>query len=126
MTSEMAYAHPDLRVLAHDLDEQLLAWGLGELFVTDILRDPSFYPGKRWSWHYCGCAMDIRIKNLTAEDRARVVAWIQGWAKSGTDLKCDVVLESDAARGPHIHIEIEDADWRRKYEQQTGRYTGAS
>jgi hypothetical protein len=120
MNSELAYVHPDLRVLAHDLDEQFLKWGLGELAVTDILRDPSFYPSKRWSWHYCGCAIDLRTRNLSPEDRARMVAWIQGWARGHLKLKCDVVLESD-----HLHVEVEDWDWRRKYEQRTGRGTGA-
>lgn len=124
MASELAFAHPDLRVLAADLDERLLKWGLGELVVTDILRDPKFYASKKWSWHFCGCAMDIRTKNLSAADVARVVSWVQGWLRGHSKLKCDVVLEPNAALGPHLHVEVEDMDWRRKYEQRTGRNTG--
>lgn len=125
MNSELAVTHPQLRLLAQNLDEQLLKWGLGELVITDILRDPKFYPSKQWSWHYCGCAIDLRTKNLSATDAARMEAWVLGYVAGAIDLKVDVVPEPNAAKGPHLHIEIEDWDWRRKYEQQTGRGTGS-
>lgn len=125
MVMEMPLAHPELQALAKDLDAQSLRWDLGEVVITDIFRDPKFYADKRWSWHFCGCAMDIRTRNLTDLDRARFVAWLQGRCFN-SKLKIDIVSEPNAAKGPHIHIEIEDWDRRRKWEQRTGKNSGAT
>jgi hypothetical protein len=110
MATEFPLVHPELRVLAHDIDEQLIAWGLGDLVVTDILRRPDFYPHKRWSWHFCGCAIDIRTRDYSKEDLARVFAHVKAHAGPGFD----VVLE-----GSHLHVEIEDEAWRQRYEAGT-------
>lgn len=116
LAAEMLQAHPECRAICHDLDKQLQAWGLGELVVTDIFRNPSFYPETRWSWHYCGGAFDVRTRDFTDTDCARVVAWLQGRCFR-SEFKCDVVPEPSAARGPHIHVEVEDWLWRRKWER---------
>jgi hypothetical protein len=99
---------------------QLKKWGLGQLTITAVLRDPSFYPDKRWSWHFSGTAVDLRTKGYSAQDVARMVAWLQGRAFNlGT--KVDVVDEGD-----HIHVEVEDWEWRRNYELKTGRRPGVA
>jgi hypothetical protein len=49
-----------------------------------------------------------------------MVAWLQGRAFNlGT--KVDVVDEGD-----HIHVEVEDWEWRRNYELKTGRRPGVA
>ncbi len=114
--SEFPLAHPEAKSIAHDLDAQLKKWGLGELTITDIFRDASFYLDARWSWHFCGSAWDMRIRDYSDTDRARILGWLQGRCFRG-DIKVDIVDEADAPRGPHIHVEVEDWDWRRKWEQ---------
>ncbi len=125
VSAELRAAHPDIRALANDLDAQLQKWGLGQLVVTDVLRTPDFYPDGRWSWHLCGCAFDFRTKGFSGQDVARILAWLQGRA-FGMSLKVDVVSEPSAARGPHIHVEVEDHERRREYEQRTGRRPGVA
>lgn len=123
LATELPFANPEIRLLAQQLDEQLHGWGLGDLVVTDILRDPKFYAEKQFSWHFCGNAIDLRVRDYTDESRARIIAWLQGWTFD-RNLKWDVVPELTAPRGPHIHVEVEDADWLRRWEQRTGQNFG--
>ena len=127
--AELPLAHPEVRAVAHDLDAQLKKWGLGELTVSDLFRDASFYTdGTPWSWHFCGSAIDIRTRDFSDTDSVRIVAWLQGRCfKAGH--KVDIINEANAPRGPHIHLEVEDWDWRRKWEQREAtkkRLGGAS
>ncbi len=122
---ELRAAHPEVRALANDLDAQMKKWGLGDLVVTDVLREPGFYPDGRWSWHLCSAAMDIRTKGMSAQDVARIVAFLQGLAFR-LGVKVDVVNEPNAVKGAHVHVEVEDHEWRRNYEQQIGRRPGVT
>jgi hypothetical protein len=118
VSAELRAAHPEIRALANDLDTQMKKWGLGQLTVTAVARTQDFYPDGRFSWHLCNCAWDIRTKGYSAQDVARIVAWLQGRAFT-LGAKVDVVDEGD-----HVHLELEDHEWRRRYEQ--GRKPGAA
>lgn len=117
LAAELLQAHPEIQALVRDLDKQLRRWGLGEAVVTDVLRDRSFYPDGRWSWHYCGNALDIRTSTYSDVDLVRVVAWIQGRV-FGKDAKWDIIPEPHAPKGAHLHIEVEDWLRRREWEQK--------
>ncbi len=117
---ELRAAHPEVRAAANNLDAHLKHLGWGDLVVTDVIRTPDFYPDERWSWHFCGCAFDIRTKGYSTEMIERIIGWLEGWAHH-SEFKVDVVNEQKAVRGPHIHVEVEDHEWRRKYELGVAR-----
>lgn len=117
LASEFVRAPPELRTAIHDADDMMVENGHGQLTITDVGREPSFYdpsdPGWVWSWHFVFSAVDIRVRDLAPS----VVTFLVDWLKRhlAHDKRFQVVPELKAKRGPHIHIEFEDAGLKRDW-----------
>jgi hypothetical protein len=110
-----ASAHPEVRALARELDEFVEASGIGPLVITDVMRTPDFYGDKPppFSFHYVGCALDIRTKQWRPSKKILVRDWLkkrfpksEGW---------DVLLENLGQDREHIHVELENEGLKRDW-----------
>jgi hypothetical protein len=122
VASEFPLAHPEIKKLAHELDEAMQEWGLGHVVITDVMRTPAFYGNEvpPFSWHYVGCAIDIRSNQLRPAKKLLVFDWLSKRCPKG--LGWDVVFEPNAPRGEHFHVEYEvkrlKDEWRQKHAAQ--------
>lgn len=121
LVTEYFGAHPNIREVLRELNRQVDSWGFPPLTLTDVLRDASFYRVPKFSWHFCGCAVDVRTHGYDAEQKALVYGWLLNRCpKSGG---WDVLLENEGRPEEHLHVEFEDSTRRREYEQHTGQST---
>lgn len=65
---------------------------------------------KRFTWHIARCAVDIRTRNYTRSDVARVWDWFQRRCK-----RPDWELVKHDTKGPHIHVGRRATDWKAKH-----------
>lgn len=97
--------------------------------LTDIMRTPEWYAANgltppRFSWHYVGCAMDLRVRNsrtgkaiLSPDEEASAKAWIVG---ESTPSSMWEIIFKDHGTGPHWHIAYRDFSLRKKWEAAHG------
>jgi|GEM_PF-5620059 len=65
----------------------------------------------RFSWHLVACAVDLRNRHYTAEQRKQVMAWL----RTNRGQPQWEILEHDVGRGDHIHIGRRDPSWRNTF-----------
>ena len=144
LAAEFIGLHPRLRRLLLDLDAQVAEWGLEPVVVTHVLRTPEqqadFYwkdyagpacdedaarekARRRFSWHCCNCAVDIRYTHWSPDERKRVRVWLL--SKKVTRPLWEN-LEHDVGRGEHWHLAFCDFVRRREYEQSLRKVEGAA
>jgi hypothetical protein len=58
---------------------------------------------KEDSLHYEGLAVDLRVRNLPQSSWETVTAELQ----AALGRQYDVILETDPAKGPHVHVEFD-------------------
>lgn len=132
-------AHPRLRRALTEFDEQLAAWKLPELMVTDVLRtheenvdiyrkfyrkqghtvaDADRLAKARFSWHMVGCAADFRSSKepYAIPDAVRITRWLRSKHPS----PMWEVLKHSVGLGEHWHLAFCEYAKRREYEQNLG------
>jgi hypothetical protein len=109
--------HDELKRLLISLDVWCQGEGIEGVVLTDVFRTPSFYKEYRWSWHYVGCAADLRIWHWSPAQQAKAIQWLKEQA-SGSEW--EVVVE-DHGTGPHFHVAYRD--FRRRREWESSRST---
>jgi hypothetical protein len=139
LAAQWASIHPEVRVALGELDDQLDAWGLPTLTVTDAIRTKAqqedlywrMYLGsgvlevaarekarRKFSWHLTACAVDFRgSKPWEAPDERRIRSWLRKRCPT-PQWEC---LLHDAGTGVHFHVAHKDFGWRRKWEHPEGR-----
>ncbi len=124
--TQYASLHPELRRILGELEKQLEEWDLPKPVLTEafrsVLEQEEIYwrsfvgvpeaearmkARRKFSWHLCGCAADLRVG-----DAHRALAWLQG-KYPGPELERVV---HDVGYGMHLHIGYRDFGWRKKYE----------
>lgn len=115
MAAEWFNLHPRVREKLVALDDWSRKQLLPEPVITHINRTPSeqaaIYQGKkRFSWHMCLCAVDLRNFTYTAEQLGRVYAFLT----DNHDPELWEVLSHDVGRGDHLHLAFRDAAWKTK------------
>jgi hypothetical protein len=141
ISPELFRVHPELRRVLFELDAKIDGWGFPPLTVTHLARtvaqQEEFYwrtfsglpeaaarekARRKFSWHLCLCAADLRHRDYSPEQAAQITAWVQERCASPL---WELLVEETTGTGPHFHLGRRDYEWRRKYEQQTKVSTGA-
>lgn len=76
--------------------------------VGEIEAEARAEARKKFSWHLVHCAIDIRNRHYSPDQRRRVMGFLQ----RGRAAPIWEVLEHDVGRGDHIHLGIRDFSWR--------------
>lgn len=144
LEAEFAQLHPDVRFSIIDLDDWSAASGLPEVVITHVNRTEEQQEAiywkqiqkaeglrekearekarKKFSWHRVRCAVDLRNKHYTKQQRGQVVLRLmQGRTKGPWE-----ILEHDVGRGDHIHVGRRDFAFRVKVEAEEKKNVGLS
>ena len=86
-----------------------------EKVLAGILRDMNALQRKAWarakfSWHRCLCAVDIRNRVYSREQRRALMNHL----RFGTDAATWEILEHDVGRGDQIHLAFKDFAQRKR------------
>lgn len=116
LENEFEHLHPDVRYAVMDLDKYCLANRMPEVVVTHVLRtakqNDAIYNGlKKFSWHMCFCAADLRNRHYTRTQLRNLFEYL----KSGRDDSRFEILDHDVGRGAHLHIGRRDFEWRSRF-----------
>lgn len=65
---------------------------------------------KRFTWHWCRCAADLRSRHYTLAQLAQVAEWFSERCKKP---QWEFLVHDVTA--PHIHVARRDFGWREKY-----------
>lgn len=131
LAQEFARLHPDVIAAVKALDDFSHANRLPELVVTHAIRTPAQQEAIYWrsiakakglseaearaearrkfSWHLCRCAVDLRNNHYTAVQLAQVMDFL----KRGREAPLWEVISHDVGRGNHLHLGRRDFSWRR-------------
>lgn len=131
LEAEFSRLHPDVIAAVKALDDFSHANRLPELVVTHAIRTPQqqediYWRGiakntglpeaearaaarKKFSWHLCRCAVDLRNRHYTAAQLAQVMEFL----RDGRERPHWEVISHDVGRGQHLHIGRRDEAWRK-------------
>jgi hypothetical protein len=105
--------HPDARRVVLELAAWSRKRGLPDPVVTCVVRDPSSNAavgGVPNSWHLAGCAVDLRDKHYSPDERADVVSWLERRCTIGP---FELVTHTHG-NATHLHLARRDFSWRKK------------
>lgn len=119
LAAEFLQVPEDLRSIIRDADDMMSEAGLGQITITAVGRDPSFYKEPHaWSWHFIFHAVDIRTKHLSPSRKLILRDFLERRSRS-LEQRCDVLLEHLGQENEHIHIELESVglklDWLSRH-----------
>lgn len=86
--------------------------------VASLLRGESLLEEaqKRFTWHECLCAADLRSKNYTGTELDRVMSYLAAKAKPPGAWE----LVRHDLHGRHIHVARCAMDWRERFQNSKG------
>jgi hypothetical protein len=112
--------HPKVAAMAVRFDTFCQGMGLGEAIVTCICRTPKFYvvnglTSLKFSWHFVGCAVDLKSIHLTADGLRLCEAWFVEMCPSSEWEFKNHRPGDPGSTAPHLHLAYRDFGRRRQF-----------
>jgi hypothetical protein len=144
LASEFFRIHPDLRRVLFELDAKVSEWGFPDLTLTHLHRTLDQQEDFKWrrfakqglaeaaartkarrlfSWHLADCGADFRRHVYNPEQVREISNWLRARCPSPV---WEFIDEEEGGTAPHFHLANQDYSWRRRYERETGKSTGAA
>lgn len=118
MSAQYHSQDSELRAVLFELDAVLKSKGITEFTISEGWR--RHLPGKPFSYHYIGCAVDFRSSEKDAKQSKMYTSaesrFIMGWLSRRCPPSGWEVLEHDAGTGLHFHLARKDLEGRKKWE----------